>query len=292
MGSLVEGAFREQPTDPHVERRHALLGGGQSVPSPAVPTIQARADRFPDVGADALLNELGQRGLAVVQLDEPLANDRFVELGLLLGTAMAETDPAVQPYVENDVILNLVSEHDQTHDVSLQPFATNALTLHSESSGRPAVEQPGFIVLLCYEPGAASAAQTVLIPMAAVARGLTPMQRELLACTRYRRNQHGPCICREIEGRPVFSFRDFESQTLEWTYAGDCPSVDVNGAIRALLTAMYEPSVASGVHWARGKLVVIDNTFFFHGRTAGRATTATRTRHLKRLRILQGSGRT
>jgi alpha-ketoglutarate-dependent taurine dioxygenase len=60
----------------------------------------------------------------------------------------------------------------------------------------------------------------------------------------------------------------------------------VDGALRDLLASMYAPGAASGVHWARGMVVIIDNTCFFHGRTAGRAAASSRRRHLSRLRIL------
>lgn len=288
MSPPTTGVFVERPVDVHVGRRADLLAADSALPPPAVRGLALRAARFPDDGADALLRELGERGLAVAQLDEPLDNGRFAALGSLLGTAMPETDPAVQPYVDDAVILNLVTEHEATEDVSLQPFAANFLTLHSEGSGRPVAEQPRFIVLMCCQPGASQGARTVLVPMAPVASALAPDQRTVLARTRYRRSDHGPHICRVVDDRPVFSFRDFASQALDWIYAGPCQaatdSVDVNGAIRALLAQMYAPGVAAGLVWRRGMLVIIDNTFFFHGRTA--SMSATHGRHLKRLRIL------
>ncbi|WP_437913608.1 TauD/TfdA family dioxygenase [Sorangium sp. So ce302] len=252
--------------------------------------LRASAAEFPDAVRERLLRELGERGLVAVQLDEPLSNDRFTTLGSLLGTASPETDPAVLPYVERGVILNLVAEHGRTEDVSLQPFATNPLTLHSEGSGRRAEEQPRYIVLMCRDPGdEGTAAQTVLVPMAAVAEGLSPDALATLEQTRYRRSPDGPWIARRVDGRWVFSFRDFLSQPLEWTHAGHAPSADaINGALRDLLASMYAPGAAIRVHWTRGKLVIIDNTFFFHGRTAGRSAGSSRRRHLQRLRILAG----
>ena len=139
---------------------------------------------------------------------------------------------------------------------------------------------------MCCDPGAPAAAQTVLVPMAGVAGSLQADQHALLTQTRYRRSREGPTICRELSGRPVFSFRDFERGALEWTYLGGQPDPDVNGALRAVLSAMYRSPAAAGVRWERGLLVIIDNTYFFHGRTAGSASTTAATRHLKRLRIL------
>src|SRR5205085_9044849 len=92
-------------------------------------------------------------------------------------------------------------------------------------------------------------------------------------------------ILRQVGTRPVFSFRDFMAQPLAWCHQPiDGTGADtVDAAIRALLAAMYTPDGVVGVRWHRGLLVVIDNTFFFHGRTAGRvsATHPTpRRRHL------------
>lgn len=249
--------------------------------------LSGRAADFVIVDRPDVVEGLRDQGLVVVQLDEPLTRARFLALGASLGEMMPETDPAVLPYVEHRMILNLVSDGGRTSDVARQPFSTNALTLHSEGSGRGAVEQPRFIVLMCCDPGdAAALAQTVLVPMTSVARRLTAAQLATLAQTRYRTGRVVPALVREVDSRRVFSFRDFSAQALEWTYTSDDGTDDdVNGAIRALLAAMYASEGASGLHWRRGTLVVIDNTFWFHGRTAGAATRAEAPRHLRRLRI-------
>jgi alpha-ketoglutarate-dependent taurine dioxygenase len=284
----MDGTFVEQSTDEHVRLRRELLESAAVLPPPLPDAIRTRAVDFPDVVGENLLSELRELGLVVFQLDEPLSNDRFTTLGSLLGTAMPETAPEVKPYIERGVILNLVSEHGYTPDVALQPFAMNFLSLHTESSGRRAEEQPRYIVLMCCEPSDdATAAQTVLVPMAAVERQLTSSEIAVLSQMRYRNSHHGPSIVRSLGGRRVFSFRDFLSQTLEWTYAGDDRSADaINTTIRGLLASMYAPDAATGVHWTPGMLVIIDNTFFFHGRTAGPVAPSIRRRHLKRLRIL------
>lgn len=288
---MAEGTFRERGADSHVGDRRELLAGSADTPVVAATIIrqagQAGDGVFASMTAD-LMAELARSGYAVVQLDRPLSHDSFLALGSLLGSPTPETDPAVQRYVQDAVVLNLVSEHDRTGDVNLQPFATNFLAVHSESSGRPAAAQPRYIVLMCCEPGTATAARTVLIPMAAVAAALTAAQREVLMGTRYRRNLDGPSILREQDGAPIFSFRDFMDDPLEWVWAGEPgePAADaVNGAIRALLAAMYRPGVASAVRWRSGMIVVIDNTRYFHGRTAGAAAAAGQPRHLKRMRV-------
>lgn len=286
--ATVEGTFLESGSDPHIELRRTLLESGPVLPAPSVPVRSASAQDFPRAAGEEIRGDLRARGLAVVQLDKPLAADRFLELGRMLGTAMPETDPTVQPQVEQEVILNLVSRHGHTRDVALQPFATQLLTLHSESSARPAGTQPRYIVLMCRDPGDnTTAAQTVLVPMQGVRERMTPEQLALLGSTRYRTSPGAPCIVRSEDGRVVFSFRDFHEQPLEWVHTA--PDVDadrVNGALRALLAAMYEPRGATGIHWKRGMLVIMDNTFHFHGRTAGAVNPSTQPRHMQRLRII------
>ncbi|MEU9123219.1 TauD/TfdA family dioxygenase [Streptomyces sp. NPDC048506] len=285
---MIDGSFVERATDRHVRLRQLLLRDGrQSLPPPA------DFDRPFRLGADGELSRgalahVRHRGAVALRLDEPLPAHRFTALGARLGRAIAETDPAVLPHVEDGVILNLVSRHPETADVSLQPFASNYLSLHSESSGQAVPRQPRYIVLMCHEPGD-GAAQTVLVSMGAVAARLTDRQLAVLARTRYRRAGAPPAILRRVGARPVFSFRDFMAQPLAWRHeAADGTGADtVNATVRALLAAMYAPDGAVGVRWRRGLLVVIDNTYFFHGRTAGPASPTTPRRHLQRLRIAE-----
>ncbi|SDH70979.1 TauD/TfdA family dioxygenase [Nonomuraea jiangxiensis] len=285
---MLYGAFTENSTDQHVAFRRDLLDSGKVLPPPPVPVTHSSAADFLDGPVHDALRELATTGTAIVQLDEPLHTRRFLALGALLGQAMPRMDPAVQPYVENDVILHLRREHVATANVSLQPFATNSLSLHTESSGRRAEEQPRYIVLMCVTPGDdPTAAQTVLVPMTAIERALTPESLSVLARTRYRHSTDGPRILRTVEGRRVFSFRDFLSQPLHWAHPGDdADETVVNRSILDLLAAMYG-STAAGVHWSRGMIVIIDNARYFHGRTASpsRAAVTDSPRHLKRLRI-------
>ncbi|MDO0928868.1 TauD/TfdA family dioxygenase [Streptomyces sp. TG1A-8] len=282
----VHGSFRASPSDPHVAPREMLLGNATHPRGPAVRTLEGRP-----ADADHLHREvteqLWSRGMAVVQLDQPLPHHRFTALGEFLGTAIPETDPAVQPYVQEGIVLNLRSEHAPTANVSLQPFARNSLSLHSESSGAAVAKQPRYIVLMCVAPGDdTDHARTVLVPMREVARRLPAGTLELLSRTRYRDSPEAPPIARRVDGHWVFSFRDFLDQELRWTH--DRPGTDpetVNAALRELLAAMYAPGEAVGVRWRSGLLVVIDNTYHFHGRTAGAAAPPRQQRHLQRLRI-------
>lgn|GEM_PF-1757115 len=285
--ALIDGVFVENRADIHVGLRQDLLESSAILPSLA-DTIPGRTSDSLDIVGDNLVTQLHEFGRVAFQFDSPLTNDQFLRLGSLLGTPIPETDIAVTPHVERQVILNIVSQYPQTQNVCLQPFATNFLTLHSESSSRRTEDQPRFIVFMCCDPGEDSmAAQTVFVPMETVYRQLTSRNVAVLSQTKYRQSQHGPPILRRLGCRHVFSFRDFLSQTLEWTHYGDETSATgINTDIRNLLASMYAPEAALGVRWTRGMLVIIDNTFFFHGRKAGSVGTSIRRRHLKRLRIL------
>ncbi|MEU3384967.1 TauD/TfdA family dioxygenase [Streptomyces albidoflavus] len=281
---MLEGSFTEKPSDDHCRLREGLLSADTVLDEPEVGLAAETAD-FPGQIPDALDRDLLRHGRAVVQLNEPLADDAFVKLGSVLGTAIHETAPAVRSYVEDGVVLNLRADAGITRDVSLQPFASNPLSLHSEGSGRSVADQPRYIVLMCVEPGDNSAS-TVLVPMADVAATLSDDDLRLLRATRYADAPGVPPIVRSQGDHTVFSFRDFQQDTLRWVCEADGATQDaVDGALRRLLARMYEARGASGVLWSRGLLVVIDNTRFFHGRTAGLPRATARTRHLKRLRI-------
>ncbi|MEH0971295.1 TauD/TfdA family dioxygenase [Micromonospora sp. CPCC 205546] len=289
---MVQGYFNEKPEDAHVKLREAMLCG-EVLPPPEIPTLDLECADFPGRGGDEVANSLRRDGVAVVQFDRILSNAAFLSFGRMLGEPMPESHPTVASYVESDVILNLIAKHDDTADVSLQPFARTFLSVHSEGSGRPVAEQPRYIVLMCCEPGDdATSAQTALVSMAEVAARLSDREVEILSQTRYLRNPAGPNICRTEGGRTVFSFRDFMADTLEWTSTcEDAGPEEVNDAIRSLLAAVYQGDTAAGVHWRRGMMVLIDNTHYFHARTSRSMNAVTRRRHLKRLRIVTSSRR-
>ncbi|CRK61877.1 hypothetical protein [Alloactinosynnema sp. L-07] len=280
----------EDDADSHVLARASLLNGETVWPAPAHPARSCQAADLPDGIAETVLADLARDGLAVLSLDEPAPVDRFRALGELLGTPMPELAPAVLPYVEQGVVLNLLADQGHTPDADLAPFAKNFLSLHSEGSGRAVGQQPRHIVLMCVDPGdGAAQAQTVLVPMAAVARRLTAAEIDLLTHTSYRHlAETGPTIARHVDGRVVFSFRDFMDDKLDWTCSAPGPDdgADVTAALRSLLAAMYTAADMAGVHWTRGQIVVIENTFFFHGRTAGSTATGERNRHLRRVRVV------
>ena len=127
-------------------------------------------------------------------------------------------------------------------------------------------------------------ARTLIVPMARVADGLTPAQLEILRLTSYARPDGAPAIARGDARHVTFSFRDFLDAPLDWRSSSSAPAQEVNAAIRALLANLYGPGALAAA-WRRGRLVALDNTQVFHGRTAESAKTAAGRRHLRRLRL-------
>ncbi|MCJ9750402.1 TauD/TfdA family dioxygenase [Neorhizobium sp. BETTINA12A] len=284
---MLDGRFEERSDDPHVLARLSLLAGDDVLPeipvsALEVDTVLTVADVF-----DPLKEQLDTYGLAHVQFREPPSRDQFRQLGEQLGTLMSETDPTVAPFVEQAVILNLISRFGHGADPTLQPFSSDYLTLHSECSSRPLNDQPRYITLLCLEPGDnPDRAQTVVVPMEAVAAQLPEPILQILMETRYRHCINGPMLARPTTNGLAFSFRDFRAAALDWTTEGKASASEVGAALRLLLHSMYRRDLMSGVCWRRGLMVVIDNCRFFHGRTSGPTMPGNQTRHLIRLRIL------
>lgn len=281
---MIHGTFLEAPRDAHVARRAALLEHSALPPS-QLPSIVAPAATFLSDGRGLTKAALDSHGLAVIQLDEPLSTTQFIAFGNALGTPIPERAPEIQQYVDDGVVLNLHTRFGPTRDVARQPFASNFLTLHSESSGRRVSEQPRYIVLMCVDPGeSVRAPQTVVVPMRGVVERLLPAAVSLLSQTRYA-GRPGPPILRQEGGRWIVCFRDFQSHSLDWEHTGPGGGAAVNDAIRQLLASMYAPQGALSVVWKRGLVVVIDNQFHVHGRSAGAFHPDGRQRHLIRLRI-------
>src|SRR5215468_6898860 len=111
---MLSGSFVEQADDEHVRLRTELLDAGAVLPDPAPGPVPAAAAGGIRSLADRLLPALGRGGLAVLALDRPLDNTEFRALGAMLGTATPELDPAVQPFVEDGVVLNLRDVHGRT----------------------------------------------------------------------------------------------------------------------------------------------------------------------------------
>lgn len=284
---MLEGRFQECSDDPHVLARHSLLARDHGLPEVAVSPVMVDAHAsVPEILAP-LKAQLEAHGLAQIQFQDLPSRDAFRQLGEKLGDLMLETDPAVAPFVEQSVILNVISRFGRNADPTLQPFSTDYLSLHSECSSRTLTEQPRYIVLLCLEPGDdATQAQTVVVPMKNVASQLPEDTLQILTETRYRGSVNGPMLARRTARGPAFSFRDFRNAALEWATEGTASVGEVEAALRLLLHSMYGKDFMSGIRWRRGLMVVIDNHRFFHGRTSGAAAPTSQTRHLIRLRVL------
>ncbi|MEU6259169.1 TauD/TfdA family dioxygenase [Streptomyces sp. NPDC047043] len=287
----MKGTFRERPDDPHVALREALLDSGRHYDLPLAP-LPGRADAPRETATTVLDAQLRPHGIGLLDLDRVMSNEEFRAFGAVLGTAQPERSADVADMVDDGVILNLRMSRPATADPARQPFAANALTLHSESSGAPVAAQPRYIVLMCVaatEQG--TAGQTVLVAMSDVHDALTPDTRGLLRHLRYDRPGKVPTVLRVGDRRPVFSLRDFHHTPMDWSLDTqvDDPA-DVNHALAEMYAAMYG-SRCSGLRWLPGRLVVIDNTKYFHGRTRALEPAPGRFRHLKRLRVLTASGR-
>lgn len=286
---MIEGVFLERPDDPHVHLRNSLL-----IEQPTARPVELAIDRaectWPiDRIVAAVRQPLSRQGYSLLQFDGELPDlELFRRIGDNLGRAMRETDPTVQPFVEDGVILHVVSEFGHIDKPELQPFSTDYLSLHSESSNRAIAEQPRYILLLCLDAGdPLSRAQTVLASMANVAARLSDDTLTLLTDTHYRRCAGEPTIARQTGDGYAFSFRDFRSSELEWTSKADSADVsDVDTALRSLLASMYDQDGAMLVAWQRGLMVTIDNWRFFHGRTRGESSARPASkRHLVRMRL-------
>ncbi|MER5521328.1 TauD/TfdA family dioxygenase [Streptomyces sp. NPDC002763] len=288
----MKGTYRELPEHPHVALRHALLDAGRTHPAPPFSPLRGRA-ADPTATAEAVLHEhLTPYGVAVADLDRPMANAELVEFGSVLGVPQPERSPDVGARVEEGVILNLVSGPTVIRDPAGQPFAANALSLHTESSGASVPAQPRYIVLMCVSPGSTGrTAQTVVVPMSGAYEALSRRTRDILTHLRYDLPGEAPAVLRRVGDRPVFAIRDFMDTPMPWTFDGkmDRPAA-VDDALRELYAAIYGAR-AFGFTWTRGRLVVIDNTVHFHGRTRAVGAAEATARHLKRLRIAGGNVR-
>jgi len=233
-----------------------------------------------------------KHGSALARFDRLLSNSEFIEVASYFGTPMLQPNPKTQPWVDEQVILNLRAEREETADVEWGLlFAENFIVLHTELALKPAAHQPRYILLLCVEPPLPGAGgQTIVVPMDAVARCLNAAHSRMLRRTRYARIPDAPPFLRSENGRDVFSIRDPGGAGLEWHYEdGDQPgaaAAEVNAAIRSFLSSLYSPDTIRGIPWQRNLLAVIDNQRVFHGRTfGGRPLSGGAPRHLRRIRV-------
>jgi len=286
MGSFVEG-----PRDSHVPLRQALLTGQAPLaPASCAPIVWSAASASD--GAAMLKARASAVGYALAHIEGEFDDDALLALARRLGRPNVEHDAAVLPFTSRRVILNVRATSRPTDDVALQPFSTGALSMHTESSRRPLAGQPRYLLFSCCHPGGAhTAAQTVLLPMAEVAARLDADSRRVLRRLRYGGVPGAAPILRERKGQSIFSFRDFETQSLAWVYDSaedddeDVGRAAVASSLRSLLHSLYS-APATAVSWQAGLLLLIDNRQVFHGRTAAGQELEAPFRHLKRVRLL------
>ncbi|MDG4829591.1 TauD/TfdA family dioxygenase [Solwaraspora sp. WMMD1047] len=250
----------------------------------AAPALAPHHATSIDAAETALRHQLRQYGLGLVRFEQALDPADFVDLGRRLGELMVENDPAVQPFVEDGVVLHLRQE-TLSGRVEHAPFEPRELLLHTEGSRRPAGRQPRFIALYCVDPGDDPGSQTVLVPFSAVLGRLADQTLAVLRETREARVDGTPTILVPWQETERFSFRDLGDEAYLWE--SPFPQERTERALLDLLTACYDSGQSYGSHWSERDLMVIDNTRWFHGRTWSRAPggAAARPRHLMRLRI-------
>ncbi|WP_190241084.1 aminotransferase class I/II-fold pyridoxal phosphate-dependent enzyme [Nostoc sp. 'Peltigera membranacea cyanobiont' 210A] len=281
----IRGTFLESPTDSHVSLRATFLERW-ALPSPLIKPHRINADTLLSNGLAAVERDLERSGVGIIQMDHPLNDLDFIAFGYELGTPIPEKDPAVQPFVTEHVVLNLRTISDKTEDVSIQPFAANFLTLHSESSGRRWTEQPRYVVLMCADPGDdESAAQTVIVPNGSIIDQLSFDACAILAETFYDNDTGSPAILRLENGRRIISFRDFHQRELHWIHDGPANANQVREALLDLLAAMYSGNDAYAIRWSTNLLAIIDNHTVMHARSTSVYDPTKSSRFLKRLRV-------
>ncbi|WP_157139183.1 TauD/TfdA family dioxygenase [Gordonia alkanivorans] len=229
-----------------------------------------------DALAARLTSRSSEQGVAVLDIGRPLTADALVQLGWRMGTVLAERDPAVTSFCENEYVLNLRSTED-AGDFELQPFSPRELFAHTEASHRPSGQRPTWIVLQCLTANEDDAsAQTVAIAMDAVARCLSAVQLETLRSTQRVGSSHPVVEC----DAPVFALRD--PSVTDDRFTSDSGKEAADAAVLAAMKAVYQTRLVRRIPWRPGVIAAIDNTKVFHARTAGEPHGS---RHLQRVRV-------
>jgi alpha-ketoglutarate-dependent taurine dioxygenase len=267
--------------------RRALLSAAEPLPPPEWLTATAAEAASAGSALAAMVTSADRDGASAVRLDRPLRPAEFLAVGERLGRPIPEGAGAVQRFVRERFILDLVVEFGVTEDVDRQPFSRSPILIHSEGSRRTLPGQPRYLVFNCVSPSqGASGGQTVVVRNDDVLGRLPARCREVLAQVRYA-GEGGAPILRWEQSRPVLCFRDFGAAPLDWETDQPLPSATVSHALDALLSAIYDPRLLRGLTWTGHELVLLDNRRLLHGRTAipGHEGGAAR-RHLQRLRLL------
>jgi TfdA family taurine catabolism dioxygenase TauD len=246
--------------------------------------VGARADDL-TTNAESLRRSLDNVGIVARIVRGGVSNRELIEIGRQLGEPIEERAPAIQQYVEDEVVLHLKMDRPESMNADLQPFSENPITLHSEGSQRSLDDQPRYILFFCDDASEdLGGGQTIVTPMSTVSSRIAPDIAQSLGRTTYAERASPPFL-RGEGGHAVFSFRDFDGP-LSWRTT-DGSAIDeshVATSLAALLRAMYVPENVRGIRWRPNDLVVIDNRRFFHGR-ALIGSSGMRKRHLRRVRI-------
>lgn len=289
----MHGTFIESTGAPHRQLRQAVLRNLACTSPASFLTSKTTQACQATTALSEILPSLHAVGAATLQCERPLQNDELVTLGQQLGSLLPETAAPIQPYVESGVILNLRSYHRDTTDLHLQPFAANYITLHTECSTRPLSNQPRYLLLACVTPpNPLDGGNTLIVSMDAVHQQLSARHSAALKRIHSARAPAAPSILHNNLGRPTFCFRDPESEAFPWRYEPQDPLLtpaDIDEALTALLLAMYDSRALRRIPWQTGLIAIIDNTRFFHGRTALNFQHCHPPRHLQRLRILNAA---
>lgn len=278
-------SFSETLHAKHVSARAKLMAGRFNLP----PSFIHRGQELSS-STDSIVTGLMKHGIALFRGGASLSDEAFMAIGERFGTLMPEHAANAGKFTSREVILNVVSCNGHDAPVSDQPFSTHHLRLHSECSRRAEDQQPRYLAFLCSSPGSAETrAQTLIVSMARVAARLTDKERLILSRICYANSLGSPPLLREDRNGPVFSFRDFGPDVMEWqAISEDDPVTEEagNAAIQALLVAMYDNAATFGVTWRVNDLLILDNMRVFHGRSDASPQPIGNLRRIKRLRIL------
>lgn len=283
---FMEGVFEEVISSYYVEAKNLIL-----TEKVALPTI--KADLIVYNLSDLILlvkKELDVNGFVYLNLDRYLLNEELLEIGSSLGVAIPENtnDVATKDFIEEDVILNISSTYGLQSIDNSRPFSINSLAMHTECSQRNLVDQPKYLMLVCYCSGEHSSAKTLFVSMDEIINRLSDKDIELLSNTRYQ-NVKSTYIINNSNDKLFFSFRDFGSRKLSWVYDGTNKNItnhEVNSAIKNLLSIIYNVDLIKSINWSERDFLIFDNSRFFHGKTSAKTLDQKGNRLLKRIRIL------